>query len=63
MTLCELRKAAGLTQDDVSRELGVTVAAVSLWETGKNKPRADSLMKLASIYKCSVDEILKTFGG
>jgi transcriptional regulator with XRE-family HTH domain len=34
-----LRERAGLSQDDVARALGVTRAAVALWEQGSRTPR------------------------
>lgn len=59
MNMMALRKSAGLTQEEVARRLGITTAAVSLWETGKTKPRADALIALAKLYGCTVDDILK----
>jgi transcriptional regulator with XRE-family HTH domain len=34
-----LRQAAGLQQADLARELQVTPAAISRWETGARQPR------------------------
>lgn len=52
------RTNAGLSQGKVARELGITDAAVSMWENGKTRPRAALLVKLAELYHCSVDELL-----
>ena len=57
--MLDLRKSVGLTQKEVAKRLGITTAAVSMWETGKTKPRADSLIALAKLYGCTVDDILK----
>lgn len=54
----ELRTSAGLSQGKVAKELGITDAAVSMWETGKTRPRASLLVKLATLYGCTVDELL-----
>ncbi|MFZ3475787.1 helix-turn-helix transcriptional regulator [Streptomyces sp. 4.24] len=35
----ELRRAAGLTQDQVAQALGVGRVQVARWETGVNEPR------------------------
>lgn len=59
MNMLDLRKSVGLTQKEVAKRLGITTAAVSMWETGKTKPRADSLIALAKLYGCTVDDILK----
>lgn len=53
------REKAGLTQDEVAKALGIDQSAVSQWETGKTAPRAGLLVKLAGLYCCTVDELLK----
>jgi len=37
----EVRQAAGLSQADVAKVLGVTTSAVCRWERGQRTPRAD----------------------
>lgn len=59
MSLAIERTKAGLSQRAVAQELGITDAAVSLWETGKTLPRATFLLKLAALYGCTVDELLR----
>jgi len=58
MSFLSERKKAGKTQADVAEHLGVTSAAVSMWESGKNMPRANALVRLAAFYGCTVDELL-----
>lgn len=58
MELFNARKRVGLTQAEVSKRLGITVAAVSLWESGKSKPRIELLPKIAKLYGMTVDELL-----
>lgn len=53
------RKKAGLTQFEVAEKVGVNQTAVSFWENGKNFPRAAVLKKLADLYHCTVDDLLK----
>ena len=48
-----------LTQREVAEKLGVQMSAVSKWEMGLSKPRAELLPALAKIYKCSVDDLLR----
>lgn len=40
----EIRRAAGVSQARVARELGVTAVAVSRWENGRRTPRGSDLM-------------------
>lgn len=53
------RTKSGLSQRMVAKELGITDASVSLWETGKTLPRTALLPKLAALYGCTVDELLR----
>ena len=59
MALAALRKKAGLTQADVAKELGITDSAVNQWEKKKTFPKTEVLPKLARLYSCTVDELLK----
>lgn len=51
-----------MLQADVAQALGVDISAVSKWEAGANKPTADNLIKLAKLFKCSIDSLLKEEG-
>lgn len=59
MTLKERRQKAGLLQVDVAERLEVDQTAVSKWETGKSKPVKKYLKKLAVLYDCSADDLLR----
>jgi len=54
----EYREAARLRQDEVAREIGVDRSAVAKWETGRALPRADKLMRLCALYRCSAEELM-----
>ncbi len=58
-TLERLRKAKGLSQQDVGEALGISQAAVAMWETGKSKPTIDKLQKLAELFGCSIDNLFE----
>lgn len=58
MSFANARKQAKLSQAKVAEVLGVNQSCVSLWETGKTKPRARLLMRLADLYHCTVDDLL-----
>ena len=57
MRIKELREAAGLSQADVVRAMGVNQAAVFRWEIGETMPRASKLPALADLFGCSIDEL------
>lgn len=49
------RKKAKLTQEDMARQLGITRAAYTLYETDKTQPSLESAAKIAEILKTSLD--------
>ena len=46
------------TQREVAQALGVKESAVSKWERGIAKPRADKLPLIAKLYGCTIEELL-----
>src|SRR5262245_31900634 len=54
----ELRKEKGLSQIELAQKLGVGQQIVSGWETGKNMPQVERLIKLAELFKVSLDYLL-----
>ena len=62
MKLCEklyeLRRAAGLSQEELAERLGVSRQAVSKWENGAAQPELSKLVELSRLYGVSVDELL-----
>lgn len=58
MRLKEARKAARMTQTEVSKILGVNQNTYSYWENEKTKIDNVSLAKLAEIYNVSIDYLL-----
>lgn len=52
------RKERGLTQAQLAEAMGVTVGAVSKWESGASVPDLETLMNLARFYQWSVDALL-----
>jgi len=53
------REAAQLTQSAVAEQLGVTQSAVSEWESGKRVPAGDVVARVAALYRCSTDALLR----
>lgn len=56
----ELRKARGLTQDDLAKELYVSRTAISKWESGKGYPSIDSLKEISKFFSVTIDELLSS---
>ena len=52
------RKRAGYTQEQVAEVLGVKQSNISFWETGRAYPRVKTILRLAKLYGCTVDELL-----
>lgn len=46
------------TQREVAAILGVRASAISKWERGLSKPRADKLPMIAKLYGCSIEDLL-----
>jgi len=57
MTLKQLRKAAGLTQEEAATELGVSHDTISRWEAGTTQPTAPQIIDICRVYKCKFDDI------
>ena len=60
MNIMKERRLRGAipTQREVAEILGIKESAVSKWECGKSKPRADKLPILAKLYGCTIEELL-----
>ena len=53
------RRAADITQRELAEALCVDRSTVAKWETGKSKPKKAECEKMAKIFDCNVDELLK----
>lgn len=54
-----LREANGYSQLEFAMALGVTQGAVSHWETGRRKPDIDDLVRIAQLFHCTIDDLIK----
>ena len=52
------RKERKLTQEQLSEALGVTVGAVSKWESGSSMPDINLIVEMADFFETSVDVLL-----
>ncbi len=57
--IAELRKAKGLTQEQLAQAVNVSSQAVSKWETGASLPDVQTLPLIASAFGVSIDYLYK----
>ena len=56
----DLRKENGMTQEKLAEELDISRSKVSSWETNKRDMSITEAIKLADIYKVSLDNLFET---
>ncbi|MBQ4340016.1 MAG: helix-turn-helix transcriptional regulator [Firmicutes bacterium] len=56
--LQELRKAKGMTQEELAEALYVSRTAVSKWESGRGYPSLDSLREISNYFSVTIDDLL-----
>ncbi len=54
-----LRRQAGYTQESLAEAMGVSRQAVSKWESGQAMPEAATLVDLADLLDCSLDQLMR----
>ena len=59
MRIAKIRKEKGYTEKTSADAVGVSVAAVGMWETGVRTPRVLTLIKIADTLNCSVEELIR----
>ena len=55
----DFRKAAGLSQKELADMLHVSQQSISQWENNTREPCIDMLKKLAQIFNCTIDELVR----
>ena len=56
--LRDLRRLAGMTQDEVASRVGFSRQTISSYESGRTQPDLDTLAKLAEIYNADINYVL-----
>lgn len=51
------RKEAGLTQQQLGEKVGVKGKTIYTYESGERNPSIKTLLKIAEVLGCSIDEI------
>lgn len=58
MRLKELRKAKGMTQNEVAKVIGYSSLSYARYEKGEREPDINTLCKLADYFEVSVDYLI-----
>ena len=58
--LYELRRKAGLSQEEFAEKLSVSRQAVSKWERGEAYPDTENLIMISNMFGVTIDELLKS---
>lgn len=56
--IAALRRAAGLSQGELARQLQVSASAIGMYEQGRREPSAEILVALSRIFGVTVDYLL-----
>ena len=56
--IVRLRKAAGMSQEELAEQLNVSRQAVSRWESGTAMPDASNLLQLSRLFQVTTDYLL-----
>lgn len=62
MMIQQMRKRNHLTQDALAKQVGVSRAAISQFESGDSKPSVDTLAKLAKVFEVDMQVLLTGSG-
>lgn len=56
--LINLRKAKGMSQEDLAQKLNVTRQTVSKWELDKTTPEMSKLIEISKLFEITLDELI-----
>lgn len=54
----ELRKASGMSQEQLAEKMNVSRQSISKWELGESQPDIDRLPELSKLFNVSIDSLL-----
>ena len=52
------RVAHGMSQAALAQSLGISRQSVAKWETGKSRPELEKMIRLCSLFGCTMDELV-----
>ncbi|MGN0589829.1 MAG: helix-turn-helix transcriptional regulator [Ruminiclostridium sp.] len=54
-----LRNNAGLTQVELAERIGISQGSLSSYENGKDIPSVNTLIRMADVFNCTLDELVE----
>lgn len=54
-----LRNDAGLTQVELAERIGISQGSLSAYESGKDIPSVNTLIRMADVFNCTLDELVE----
>ena len=57
--IIDLRKKAGMSQEELAEKLGVSRQSISKWEGAQSTPDLNRILQLSEIFNVSTDYLLK----
>jgi len=57
--LKKLREEQKMSQEEVAKQVGVSVQHIHKWENNQSYPEIQHLLKLGDIYETTIDEVIK----
>ena len=58
MTIRAARVLKGMTQEELAKEIGVSLSSVQKWETGKSDIRFSHMKKISELTGISMDDFI-----
>lgn len=53
------RKQKNMTQKQLAEAVGVTQGAVTQWEKGATNPKIETLVVMAKLFDCTLEDLVK----
>lgn len=57
------RETWKMTQEQLAKTLGISVNTLASYESGKTEPDSEMLVKMATVFNITVDELLRLLWG
>lgn len=53
------REKANMSQESLAKKLNIDRSTISKWETCNAVPRVETLIELANLFGCTIDELIR----
>ena len=52
----KLREDLNMSQKTIAQKLNVSLSTIGMYETNKRQPNYETLLKISTIFNCSIDD-------